>query len=265
MSISNHPELSFLGFLFASVGFWGSLVFYNSYLPEIVAPEDQDRISARGFAMGYFGSSLLLIIILVLGMNGILPFKYAFVLTALWWIGFSQITYRRLPNNVYNKHPEGNRFTKGFKELKGVWKLMNNDRRLKTYLISFFVFSMGVQTVMFVATLFAKTEITGMPDSGLIISILIIQFIAIAGSFLFSFLSKKMGNVRALMVALVLWIVACCIAYVIHTPIEFYCLAALVGLIMGGVQSLSRSTYSKLLPDTQDHASFFSFYDVQKK
>ena len=258
-------ELSFLAFLFASIGFWGSLVFYNSYLPEIAEPEDQDRVSARGFAMGYLGSSILLIAILVLGLNKLMEFKYAFILTALWWIGFSQITYRRLPNNVYNKKPRGKVLTQGFKELWQVWKLLRSDKRLKTFLISFFIYSMGVQTVMFVATLFAKTEIDGMPESGLIISILIIQFIAILGSFLFSWLSKLLGNIKALMISIFLWIVVCCVAYVIHSETEFYILAAVVGLVMGGIQSLSRSTYSKLLPDTEDHASFFSFYDVAEK
>lgn len=261
----NHLELSLLGFLMASIGFWGSLVFYNAYLPEIADVDQQDRISARGFAMGYFGSSLLLITILVAIQGFHMPGFYAFMLTALWWVGFSQITYRRLPNNVYNKKPQGNRFTQGFKELRKVWIALRGIPRLKVFLISFFLFSMGVQTVMFLATLYAKTEITGMPESGLIISILIIQFIAIAGSFLFSFLSSKIGNIKSLMIALVIWIVACVIAYVIHTPFEFYILAAVVGLVMGGIQSLSRSTYSKLLPETQDHASFFSFYDVSEK
>ncbi|HYG50033.1 MAG TPA: MFS transporter, partial [Flavobacteriales bacterium] len=265
MFSGNHLELSFLAFLVASVGFWGSLVFYNAYLPEIAPPEETDAISARGFAMGYFGSSLLLILILVLGMNGIMPFKYAFLLTALWWVGFSQITYARLPNNVYNKKPRGNRLTHGFKELGKVFKIMRSQRKLKVFLISFFTYSMGVQTVMFVATLFASTEIDNMPDSGLIISILIIQYIAIAGSFLFAFLSKKIGNIKALSVAIFLWIGVCCVAYMIHTTTEFYILAAIVGLVMGGIQSLSRSTYSKLLPETEDHASFFSFYDVSEK
>lgn len=262
---ADHLELSFLSFLFASVGFWGSLVFYNAYLPEIAAVEDQDRISARGFAMGYLGSSILLITILILGMTETMPFKYGFILTAVWWVGFSQITYRRLPNNVYNKKPQGNVLTKGFKELRGVWKILSQNKRLKRFLISFFLFSMGVQTVMFVATLFAKTEIKDMPESGLIISILIIQFIAIVGSFLFSFLSSKIGNIRSLMIALIVWVICCGIAYVITTPVQFYILAALVGLVMGGIQSLSRSTYSKLLPETEDHASFFSFYDVSEK
>ncbi|HLP13060.1 MAG TPA: MFS transporter [Flavobacteriales bacterium] len=260
----NHLELSFLAFLFASVGFWGSLVFYNAYLPEIAPPEEQDSISARGFAMGYFGSSLLLIVILILGLKEIMPFKYAFVLTAVWWVGFSQITYRRLPNVKSAKQGKAT-LSHGFKELGKVFKIMRGNRKLKIFLISFFTFSMGVQTVMFVATLFAKTEIDNMPDSGLIISILIIQFIAIAGSFLFSFLSKIMGNVRALMLAIFMWIAACCVAYMIHTTTEFYILAGLVGLVMGGIQSLSRSTYSKLLPETEDHASFFSFYDVAEK
>jgi UMF1 family MFS transporter len=261
----NHLELSFLAFLFASVGFWGSLVFYNAYLPEIAEPEDQDRISARGFAMGYFGSSLLLILILVLGMKEIMPFKYSFILVALWWIGFSQITYRRLPNNPYQKRPDGNVLTHGFKELRKVWHQLRTNKKLKIFLLSFFIFSMGVQTVMFVATLFAKIEIDNMPDSGLIISILIIQFIAIAGSFLFSYLSKSIGNIKALMVAIFVWIGVCTYAYTIHTTTEFYILAGVVGLVMGGIQSLSRSTYSKLLPDTTDHASFFSFFDVAEK
>jgi MFS transporter, UMF1 family len=261
----HYLELSFLAFLLASVGFWGSLVFYNAYLPEIVEPKDQDKVSARGFAMGYFGSSLLLIIILILGAKEIMPYKYGFVLTAIWWIGFSQVTYRRLPNTTRPDREKVNVLTHGFKELAGVWRQLKSIKKLKIFLISFFVYSMGVQTVMFIATLFAKTEIDAMPDSGLIISILIIQFIAIGGAFLFSILSKYIGNIRALLVAIFIWIGVCCMAYMIHSVNEFYVLAAIVGLVMGGIQSLSRSTYSKLLPETSDHASFFSFYDVSEK
>jgi UMF1 family MFS transporter len=258
-------ELSYIAFLFASVGFWGSLVFYNAYLPEIAPTEEQDRISARGFAMGYFGSSLLLIIILVLGMTKIMPWQYAFVLTACWWVGFSQFTYRRLPNVKSVKKAQANKLTHGFKELGKVFTMLRGNKRLKIYLIAFFTYSMGVQTVMFVATLFAKTEIKGIEESSLIISILIIQFIAIAGSFLFSWLSSRIGNKKALLIAIFAWMAVCCVAYIIHTTVEFYILAAIVGFVMGGIQSLSRSTYSKLLPETEDHASFFSFYDVAEK
>lgn len=262
---ADYLELSFLAFLFASVGFWGSLVFYNAYLPEIVEPKDQDKVSAKGFAAGYLGSSILLIIILVLGMNQIMPFKYAFVLTACWWIGFSQITYRRLPNKPSKKRANGSIITHGYKELGKVWRQLKTNKKLKVFLLAFFTFSMGVQTVMFVATLFATTEIDDMPKAGLIISILIIQFIAIGGAFLFSYLSKWIGNIKALLTAIFIWIGVCCFAYTIHTPTEFYILAGIVGLVMGGIQSLSRSTYSKLLPETTDHTSFFSFYDVAEK
>lgn len=267
MFSAKHLELSFLAFLFASVGFWGSLVFYNAYLPEIAEPKDQDKVSAKGFAMGYFGSSLLLITILILGTNELFGFKFymAFILTALWWIGFSQITYRRLPKKESKKKQEGSIITHGFKELGKVWRQLKSNKKLKVFLLSFFIFSMGVQTVMFVATLFAKTEIDGMPDSGLIISILIIQYIAIGGAFLFSYISKWIGNIKALLMAIFIWICVCVYAYTIHSPLEFYILAGIVGLVMGGIQSLSRSTYSKLLPETKDHASFFSFYDVAEK
>ena len=152
---------------------------------------------------------------------------------------------------------------------------LKGDKRLKRFLVSFFVFSMAVQTVMIMAQFYGKQEIyrldemgnevRGMEDSGLIISVLIIQFIAAIGAHLFSGLSKKYGNLRGLAVALVIWIGICVTAFLIRTPFEFYILAAFVGLVMGGVQSLSRSTYSKFLPETEDHASFFSFYDVAEK
>jgi len=191
----------------------------------------------------------------------------AFVLTAVWWVGFAQITYRALPNNVYNKKPsaDGGRFTQGFKELKKVWKQFMKTKRLKRYIFSFFIFSMDVKTIMVMASLFGAKEVPGMETAGLIISVLIIQFIAILGAFLFSRLSKKYGNIRALMVSLILWIFICWGSYFIESPMHFYIAAAAVGLVMGGVQSLSRSTYSKFLPETEDHASYFSFYDVMEK
>ncbi|MEQ8910575.1 MAG: MFS transporter [Vicingaceae bacterium] len=265
----NHLELSMLSVFFASIGFWGSVVFYNAYLPEIAEPKDHDKISAKGYGLGYVGSSLLLIINLVMIMVFDIPAKYAFLTVAVWWVGFSQITYRRLPNKVYTKKPKENKFTKGWRELKKVWEQLNEMKSLKRYLVAFFVYSMGVQTVMLMATLFAAKEIDWGEDSaaktGLIVSVLIIQFIAIGGAYFFSWLSAKWGNIKALGLSLVIWIGICVAAYFIHSPVEFYVIAGIVGLVMGGVQSLSRSTYSKLLPETKDHASFFSFYDVLEK
>lgn len=263
-------EFSMIPVMTASVGFWGSIVFYNSYLPIIAEPKDHDRISAKGYSLGYLGSSILLIGNLVGIMVFGMPAKYAFLSVALWWIGFSQITYARLPRNIGNPpEKEDHIIWRGWRELKKVGAEIKGLKRIKSYLIAFFVYSMGVQTVMLMATLFAAKEINWGEDSaaktGLIVSVLIIQFIAIGGSYFFSWFSKKAGNITSLSVALVIWVGVCVGAYFIHEPIEFYIIAAIVGFVMGGIQSLSRSTYSKLLPETKDHASYFSFYDVLEK
>lgn len=265
-------ELGMLTLFLASLGFWNSLVFYNAYLPEVAAPEDHDKLSARGFSMGYIGSVILLVTCLIL-LKAVpeLGFKakHAFLLTGVWWIGFAQITYRRLPNPK-----SGNKITRkilgdGFRELKKVGRFISKTKRLKRYLISFFLFSMGVQTVMLMAVLFAKKEVFNKPDSneaGLIIAVLLIQLVAVLGAFVFSRSSKKFGNIKTLGGALVIWVFCCAAAYqLVETEIDFYILAAFVGLVMGGTQALSRSTYSKYLPETTDTASFFSFYDITEK
>ena len=264
----NHLEWSMLPVFTASVGFWGSIVFYNAYLPQIAPPEEHDRISAKGYALGYIGSSILLIANLVLIMGFDMNARWAFVSVAIWWIAFAQVTYRRLPKVYAVEKAYENKFTKGWKELKKVWYQLKELKTIRRYLISFFIFSMGVQTVMLMATLFAAKEIDWGEDqakSGLIISVLIIQFVAIGGAYLLSWLSAKWGNIKALALTLYIWIGICIIAWFIHSPLEFYITAGLVGLVMGGIQSLSRSTYSKLVPETKDYASFFSFYDVLEK
>ncbi len=258
--------------LLASIGFSGSIVFYNAYLPEIATPDLHDKISAKGFSMGYIGGALLLIFNLLMIQrpewfaitDASLPPKISFVTVGLWWMGFAQITFSRLPNNVFNRKPDKEVILKGFKELLKVLRELKSNRVLKTYLLSFFIFSMAVQTVMYMAVMFGKKEIA-MDGSELIITILIIQFVAIFGAFLFSQLSGLIGNIKALGVSIVIWIGICIGAYFVYTPHQFFIVAAAVGLVMGGIQSLARSTYSKLLPQTIDHASYFSFYDICEK
>ncbi|TNE54592.1 MAG: MFS transporter [Bacteroidetes bacterium] len=266
-------ELGMLSVFFASIGFWNSLVFYNAFLPEIAEPKDHDRISARGFSMGYFGSMTLLVICLAMimsveGAKKLEMMQLSFVLVGLWWIGFSQITYRVLPNNVYNKKKEKGYIWKGFRELKQVFREFRKTKRLKSYLRAFFFFNTGVQTVMLMATIFANKEIEwpeGGGATGLIVAILLIQILGALGAFITSRLSSKLGNIRTLVITVCIWVVLCGAAYVVRTPVQFYALASGVGLVMGGVQALARSTYSKFLPETKDHASFFSFYDVTEK
>ncbi len=260
--------------IIACIGFWSSLVFYNSFLPEIAAPEDQDRVSAKGFSMGYIGSMILQIICFVFVLSpdsfGITVGKasqISFLLVGIWWWGFAQISLKRLPNST----PLGNTkteniFTKGYKELIKVWHQVKAMPVLKRYLLAFFFYNMGVQTVMLVATLYGKSELN-IPTTNLIIAILIIQLIAIPGAYTIAYLSKKIGNFKALMVTVFFWIVLCIVGYNLpkNGIYEFYGLAILVGFVMGGIQSLSRSTYAKLMPDTKDTTSFFSFYDVTEK
>lgn len=264
-------EVGMISVFLASIGFWNSLVFYNAFLPEIAHPKDHDRISASGYTMGYLGSMLLLIICLALIMGiGEHVTKWSFVLVGVWWIGFSQITYSVLPNNIYNKPKSTNVLTKGFHELRKVFREFRGQSRLKRYLGAFFFFNTGVQTVMLMAVLYAKREIFSgeyekQATTGLILSILLIQLLGAAGAFLLSRISRRIGNVNSLLIAVSIWVPLCISAYFLKTPFGFYFLAAGVGLVMGGTQALARSTYSKFLPETQDHASYFSFYDVTEK
>lgn len=260
--------LTILPLFFASVGYWGSLVYYNSYLPEIAVPSEHDRISARGYSMGYFGSALLLIIILVLTQfTKIIPINYAFPMVATWWVLFALYTFSVLPNALKReKSHEGSIIKSGFRELRGVWRDIKSRVRLKRYLASYFMFNMAVQTVMIMATAFANKEIIGIKTADLIVSILIIQFVGILGSILFSRLSMSIGNIKTLAVTIVIWMLLCCYVYFfVYKPWHFYIAAGVVGLVMGGIQSVARSTYSKMLPETEDNASYFSFFDVSEK
>jgi UMF1 family MFS transporter len=257
----------------ASIGYCGSIVFYNAYLPEIAEEKDQDKVSAKGFALGYIGSVILMILCLTViilndQMNlgwGSWPARFSFLSVGIWWAGFAQITFNALPpSKESEQHPEHNILVNGFYELKKVWTQLKHYPVLKRFLVSFFFYNMGVQTVMYMATYFAADEIK-MQSTQLITTILIIQLVAIFGAYLFSVLSKATNNIFTLAVAIIGWIGICIFAYYTTTPTQFYILAFCVGLVMGGIQSMSRSTYSKLLPETYDTASYFSFYDVCDK
>lgn len=269
-------ETMFLGIvcvILAAIGYCGSLVFYNSYLPEIADEKDQDRISAKGFSYGYIGSVLLQLICFAFVLKpewfGIKDSSFAprlsFLLVGLWWIGFSQITFSTLPKGTPAKQDRNkNILTNGFRELKKVWLQVKEMPVLKSFLVAFFFYSMGVQTVMLAATLFAS-QVLGLPTPKLIIAILIIQLVAIAGAYIMAKLSGQYGNIKVLMITVLIWIGVCIGAYLITTEMQFYMIAVTVGLVMGGIQSLSRSTYGKIMPPTHDTASFFSFYDVTEK
>jgi UMF1 family MFS transporter len=267
-------ELGIICFAIAAMGYIGGVMFNNSYLPEIATVDQQDKVSAKGYAFGYVGSVLLQIICFVFVLKPELfgitdlsfPPRLSFLLVGLWWIGFAQIPFRKLPAGSPNYKSINKRVVRsGFQELDKVWTQLKHMRFLKTYLMAFFFYSMGVQTIMLAAAGFGEKTLH-LGTEKLIIVILIIQLVAILGAMMMSAFAKKVGNVNVLMFVVVIWIGACFCAYFITTATQFYGLAAIVGLIMGGIQSLSRSTYSKFLPEnTPDTASFFSFYDVTEK
>ncbi len=265
--------IGLVGALFASLGFTGSLVFYNAFLPEIAEVEKQDRLSARGFALGYFGSSLLLIFNLLMvqkpewfGLDGAgIATRISFLMVGVWWLGFSQYTFKHLPNKEKSKADRPKSMvTEGYTKLANVWQEFMQMPRLKRFLFSFFWYSTGVQTIILLASIFGA-KVLGLETSQLIVSILTIQFVGIAGAILFSRISERIGNIKGIGIAVFIWIGVCLGAYFVQTANEFYIVAGIVGLVMGGIQALSRSTYSKLLPKTQDHATYFSFFDVTEK
>jgi len=196
--------------------------------------------------------------------------KISFITVGIWWALFSQYSFYFLPKGTKSGHKVTRAVVfNGLKELREVWKQLKQDLRLKRYLYAFFVFSMAVQTIMLVAVYFGEEEIAWGTDSektmGLIVSILVIQLVAILGAILTSKASAKYGNINTLIGVNVVWMLLCFYAFIMHTPLQFYIAAGFVGLVMGGVQALGRSTYSKFLPDTEDTTSYFSFYDVAEK
>lgn len=292
-------------FALAGIGFSGSIIFYNAYLPLIAEPEDHDRVSALGFSLGYVGSVILLLWNLSMLLMPELYFdvqgafeelkqlyptlsetelmeqardsfsgtacRISFLSVGIWWALFAQVTFRVLPGHVEKRKVTRRIILNGYRELRGVWNEAKKTVRLKRFLQAYFLYNTAVQTVMYMAANFAAKEIKQKGVNGedqpfepqnLIITILIIQLVAILGSWIFAGLSRRYGNLKTLGMAVICWIVICTAAYQVVYEYPFYALAACVGLVMGGIQSLSRSTYSKFIPETFDTASYFSFYNV---
>lgn len=263
-------EFGILMAVLASIGYSGSLVFYDAFLPQIATEDQFDRLSAKGYSLGYIGSVILLIINLVViqepGLFGIpdgtLPSRIAFLTVAIWWIGFASYALHRLPSNPFGKKAEGGWLLNGYKELKQVYTQIQELPQMKKFVLGFFFYNAGVQAVMYLASLFGAKELK-METGELIMTVLIIQLVAIGGAYGFAHLSKLKGNIYSIVTMVLIWIAVCLLAFFVNSSMQFFGLAFLVGLIMGGIQSLSRATFSKLIPqETTNHASYFSFYDV---
>ncbi|MFL2581907.1 MAG: MFS transporter [Flavobacteriales bacterium] len=268
----SHVWIGVFGAIIASIGFGGSLVFYNGFLSELVPKRLHDKVSAKGFSYGYLGSSILLIVILVLtnlkSLFGVEEtttiLRFGFVLVGVWWFGWARWTFSVLPRGKKSNLPKTVLAKKGFQELKNVWGQIKELPRLKRFLSAFFIVDLGVQTIVIIAPLFA-INVFKMKSDELTLIVLIMQFLGIAGAAVFSRMSKKHGNVFGLKGATLVYLLLCAIACVANQKWMVYLIAGLIGFAMGGIQSLFRSTYSKLLPKTKDHASFFSFFDITEK
>jgi len=270
-------EISLLFYTLGLIGFWGSLVYYNSYLTDITYPNQTNKVSAKGYTMGYVGSVILLLINLIMinfyetfGFESeIAAMKSSFAIVGIWWLSFSQYSFYHLPTGNKGVKVPKNIIWNGFRELKGVYKFIRTSKRFTRFLLAFFIFSFSLQTVLYIASYFGVSEIewasSSEQTSGLIISILLIQIVAIGGAYFFTKMAQKYGNILVLTFAIFLWGAVCLYAYFIKTPIQFYMIAGLVGLLMGGTQPVARATYSLFIPDTKDTTSFFSFYDVTEK
>ena len=274
-------ETLWVGILFsvlASIGFWGSLVFYNAYLPEVAYSDQQDEASALGFIYGYIGSVILLIFNLSMVMKpewygisdpGLAP-RISFLTVGIWWMGFAQVTFRRLPYNLHNRKPDKDYIFKGYQELIKVINELKDRPVMLNFLTSFFLYSVGVQSIILLATIYGKTEI-GLSTSSLILTIIVIQLVGILGAYLFSRLAKRIGNLTALKITIFIWTAASLSAYYLdkddpNVQLKFYVISGFIGLVLGAIQTLSRSTYSKLLPEnTLDPTTYFSFFDVTEK
>ena len=271
---ANHIELGVIAFALGTLGYGGSIVFYNSFLPVIAKPEDQDRISARGYSMGYLGGVILLLFNLLMIMKPELfgfdkqsdmPARISFLTVFVWWIGFSTLTFSYLPKYVFRKRiGKGRIFTNGYRELRIVFNEIRKSYRLSVYLTAFFFLMMGMLTTMFMAVTYGEKAL-GLKDSVLIPTILMVQLVGMFGAWFFARLSGRIGNLKALVVSVIVWIVICIYVFMVKGTAGFIIAAVFIGIVMGGSQSLARSTYSKMLPETTDHTSFFSFYDVMEK
>ncbi|MDH5383059.1 MAG: MFS transporter, partial [Cyclobacteriaceae bacterium] len=263
-------ELAILASIIASIGFSGSLVFYDAFLPEIATPDKHDQVSAKGYSFGYFGSVLLLVFNLFMIKNYELfglgnekeAMQFSFLMVGIWWIAFSQITFYMLKEDSKIINHSESLIYDGYKELKKVFIKFSSLSQIRIFLLSYFFYNTGVQTVILLAATFAS-KVIGMEGGSLIVLILIIQLVAIIGAYFFAWLSKLIGNKSVLLIMITLWAGVCIAAYYTHSEFQFQIVAGIVGFVMGGIQSLSRATFSKLIPvEETDHASYFSFYNV---
>jgi len=257
-------------FLMANLCFGASIVFYNAFLPEISSADERDKVSSQGWALGYLGGGLLLALNLVfvqfvaegLGISTGDAVRISLASAGVWWAVFTLIPLVRLrERRQSNPLPAGtNYLTVGFKQLFHTLKKLPTYPHTMFYLIAYLLYNDGIQTVIALSAQFASQEL-GMETAALIQLILMIQFVAFGGALFFEYVARRTGAKKAIMITLVIWTGTVVYAYsLLQTEGQFFVLGAIIALVLGGSQALSRSLFSQMIPPNQE-AEYFSLYD----
>lgn len=261
-------------FILANLSFGAAVVFYNAFLPDIASPGQRDAVSSRGFAFGYLGGGLLLLVNLFFFQfmkargQGDLAVRINLASAGLWWLLFTLIfPYRRLVQRAPARQlgTGESLLNHSFRQLRHTFGEMRRQYPVTLqYLLAYLIYNDGIQTVIVVATSFAADEL-GIGVDTLSLVVLMIQFVAFGGAFLFGFLAKRLGAKRAIMISLVVWAALVIYAYgFLYTEAQLWVLAFVAALVLGGSQALSRSLYSQMIP--ADHESeYFSFYEISER
>jgi len=262
-------------FLLANLSFGASIVFYNAFLPEIASPDDRDRVSSQGWAMGYLGGGLLLVLNLIfylqresLGISEGFAVRICLASAGLWWAIFTLIPLARLqPRQPQKQLPVGERFISiGFKQLRHTLRELPRYPHTLLFLIAYLLYNDGIQTVISLSSQFGSAELK-LDQQTLITSILMVQFVAFFGALAFGYLAKWIGTKRAILLSLVIWTGTVYASYALiqpNSPLQFYLLAAAIAIVLGGSQALSRSVFSLMIPKGQE-AEYFSLYEVSER
>lgn len=285
----NNYLLGCLILIFSNVCIATSLVFYNAFLPEISTETERDRISARGFAMGYVGGSLVLILNLMLlayadsiGISQGLAVRICLLSAALWWGGFALVTFSLLKSRKTTKEmPPGKNFvTLAVGEVGETMRQLLTLRHTLLFLIAYLFYNDGVQTVIYQSSVFIDQELFVIPKierasafglfdvdrtTFLILLFLEVQIVAMIGSFFWAWLSGRIGAKPTILITLLWWSGVVVFAYALfRQPWQAWFLGAAIGFVLGGTQALSRSLYSQMIPRGRE-ASFFSFYEITER